>query len=109
MLWARVESLVNLTGLAHGLRPAQARVTVTRQQAAGPVLIGYGGAAFLPERLRTAGRPASRSPAGAAAIRRWPSSLPAAKPQEFVSLPRYPRASGDTAWALTPTGSEGER
>lgn len=45
-----------LTGLAHCLRPAQARVTVTREQAAGPVLLGYGGAAFHPERLRTAGR-----------------------------------------------------
>lgn len=97
------------TGLAHCLGPAQARVTLTGEQAAAPVLIGYGGAAFLPERLRTAGRPASRSPARGGGVSRWPSSLPAAKPQELVSLPRYLRASGDTAWALAPTGSEGER
>lgn len=48
-----------LTGLAHCLRPAQAWVTLTGEQAAGPKLIGYGGAAFLLERLRKAGKPLS--------------------------------------------------
>lgn len=79
-----------LTGLAHCLRPAQARVTLTGEQAAAPVLIGYGGAAFLPERLRTAGRRAALRPG----LRPSVGGLPPSPLQSRRSWCPYPATCG---------------